>query len=57
MIGVTLVRALVGVAVIIAIFAAFALFVFRARRRRTFKAGGRSYWDILFGKGRGPRGR
>ena len=41
----------VAVAGIGLVFGTFGLLLFRARRTHTHKVGGRSYWDIIFGRG------
>ncbi|MCP4246753.1 MAG: hypothetical protein GY778_06865 [bacterium] len=40
----------VAIAGIGLIFGIFGVLLFRARRTHTHKVGGRSYWDIVFGR-------
>jgi len=48
--GVSIWRVVIGLSAIVLFFALFAFLMYQAKRTHTFKAQGRSYWDIIFGR-------
>ena len=47
---VSLSRMLVGIGGVVLAFALFAFLMWQARRTHTRKVGGRTYWDIVYGR-------
>ena len=48
--GVGLGRIIFGLCAIVVLFALFAVLMWRAQRTHTRKVGGRTYWDIRYGR-------
>ena len=48
--GVSIWRVLIGLGTIVLIFALFGFLMWQARRTHTRKIGGRTYWDIIYGR-------
>ncbi len=48
--GVSLWKVFIGFGAIILVFALFGFLMWQARRTHTRKVGGRTYWDIIYGR-------